>query len=98
MNGKKAKSLRRAVKHTTAVENSYIRKTVQKEKVRVETNGNGIPICNVPAIVTAVTIQLKEGCQRHLYKRLKKAYKALNSSQRVVLTNRQVGGFTYAQA
>jgi hypothetical protein len=96
MNGKKAKALRKAVRLTTAVENSYVRNSLQKEKIRFDTDDKGNP-APVAYVVTAVTIRLKVGCQRHWYKRLKKVYKALDSSKKAVVATK-IGEFTYAQA
>jgi hypothetical protein len=96
MNGKKAKALRRAAKHRAAVENSYVRESFQKAKIRFDTDTNGNPV-PVTYIVTKVTIRLKVECQRYWYKRLKKAYKALDSFKKSVVATK-VGEFTYAQA
>lgn len=77
MNGKKAKQLRAVAKanlSTVVEETSYVRKSLQKERVRFSTDasGNKVPTA---FMATYVTIRLKEGCVRQVYKMLKKNYR-----------------------
>lgn len=74
MNGKKAKSLRAVARLSAAVSNSYTSDSVSKQKVRYEINAEGVEVA-IPYTITAVTIRLVKGCERQVYKMLKKNYR-----------------------
>lgn len=74
MNGKKAKQLRKVARFSKVVSNSYTSDSVAKQKVRYEINAEGVEVA-IPYTITAVTIRLVRGCERQVYKMLKKNYK-----------------------